>query len=154
MIDHLFEGKFVSPFRTDNPRIIGQLKTLEKEFNDCDGTDPERAKAILRLAVILHGEFMQCEFCGENNLWEHAKSCPLNQNSLSINQLMTKMYQWETGFEIGFRNEDFPRDFIKEDCFMLGFGRGQAERIKAHSETDCLFQKFEYGKEEYRRVAI
>lgn len=157
MIYHLFEGKYLSPFKTDNPKIIGQLKALEKEFNDYDGLDPKRAQEVIQKAVILHGEFMNCDFCGQNNLWEHTESCPLNQKDdkgIPIQLLIAKIYEWESGFHFGLDNESFPESLLKESTFMLGFGRGQSERIKrCAGETDCLYDN-DYGKEEYRRIAI
>lgn len=157
MIYHLFEGKYLSPFKTDNPKIIGQLRSLKREFDACDGKDPQKAKSLLRLAAVLHGELMDCEFCGQNNTWEHSKGCPLNQESndrFSISKLLSRIYEWETGFGMGLNNQPFPGNLLQAPTFMLGFGRGQSERIKrCAGETDCLYD-CGYGKEEYRRIAI
>lgn len=158
MTNHLFEGKYLSPFRTDNPKIIGQLKALEKEFNDYDGVDPKRAQRVLQSAIVLHGEFMNCDFCGQSNFWEHSKSCPLyptDDRGIPSHFLIAKIYEWESGFFFGFKNESFPDSLLKEPTFMLGFSRGQSERIRAYeNDTDCLYNSNPYCKEEYRRISI
>ncbi len=158
MMDHLFEGKYLSPFKTDNPKIIGRLKALEAEFQRLDGVDPDGAKDVLQQATILHGELMSCDFCGQTNTWEHTKSCPLHQEDgrqISTEMILSKICEWNTGYCIGLSNEAFHESLLKAPTFMLGFGRGQAERVRRHQDqTDSLYRLDEYGKDEYRRIAI